>query len=500
MADMSEEERAAYKAALAAKAEAAAKAKESALRRALEARVAEEAEFTATNRLKIVAGWREVMRKAKVDELRRDVGVLAQSYERESERKDAVINTLMRDLEDAGRQGGVAVRAHLSAVDGLLGVHEQRLALLERAFEDELALLRGDFDAERRQAIEGHKVEVQELRDVMAAMEEEFRESEHSIKTFHRNYMDELKRNHDEELATMSSALRNNVLELYSAFRHAMDNYNVHTNARQNKFKTDKKQDKKNAELIAKNHRLIKRLQTLKDQIKAKIATNDREFSERNKALQDEKSAVSKHFLKLKNRMNKFRADEHRRLTDLTIHSQSCISRLKEKLELAESILHLAEINRKLETEEEKVMPFYASSTHPEDAPRRSAPGPSSATDQTLHPQVAKLMDTLRLASGDSPSSEWEYLENFYKRFNKVLLDKMALDNERQKLKNENANLRIILQKYLDGISVNEAVIDADNPLLIVNGDANFDRPAPDPNGVIPVTELQTLVVTQRMM
>ena len=57
--------------------------------------------------------------------------------------------------------------------------------------------------------------------------------------------------------------------------------------------------------------------------------------------------------------MAKFRDDESRKLTELTIYSKKCIDRLKNVVKLAESIHKKAELCRKLETEREKVLPFY---------------------------------------------------------------------------------------------------------------------------------------------
>ena len=65
-------------------------------------------------------------------------------------------------------------------------------------------------------------------------------------------------------------------------------------------------------------------------------------------------------------------------------------------------------------------------------------------------------------------------LENFWKRYNKVLLDKLALDKEKQMLSNENAQLRLLLKQYLDGISVNDEVLNQTNPLFIVNHRTNI--------------------------
>jgi hypothetical protein len=59
------------------------------------------------------------------------------------------------------------------------------------------------------------------------------------------------------------------------------------------------------------------------------------------------------------------------------------------------------------------------------------------------------------------------------KRYNKVLLDELAISREKARLEQENADLRAILKQYLDGISVNDDVISDANPLLIVNSRSN---------------------------
>lgn len=68
---------------------------------------------------------------------------------------------------------------------------------------------------------------------------------------------------------------------------------------------------------------------------------------------------------------------------------------------------------------------------------------------------------------------EYGSLENFWKRFNKVFLDKLALDKEKMGLVQENQQLRTLLKQYLDGISVNDEIISQVNPLFIVNNKTN---------------------------
>lgn len=148
--------------------------------------------------------------------------------------------------------------------------------------------------------------------------------------------------------------------------------------------------------------------------------------------------------------------DMRKKLTKLTIQSNSATEALKSKEEKAKAILRFAEMCRKLETEEEKVLPFYASSLTPEE------------------------LNDIKQAVYENPSHElanvmkdYLSLENFWKRYNKVLLDKMSLDKEKQMLSTENAQLRLLLKQYLDGISVNSEVLSNTNSLFIVNNRAN---------------------------
>jgi len=61
-------------------------------------------------------------------------------------------------------------------------------------------------------------------------------------------------------------------------------------------------------------------------------------------------------------------------------------------------------------------------------------------------------------------------VDNAFFRCVQVLLDKVAMMREYERLQKENQDLRTILKRYLDGISVNDSVMGQSNPLLIVNG------------------------------
>merc|ERR1711920_467224 len=66
------------------------------------------------------------------------------------------------------------------------------------------------------------------------------------------------------------------------------------------------------------------------------------------------------------------------------------------------------------------------------------------------------LKEEIRKELTDVGIDEWTYLDNFFKRFNKVKLDHLAIEQEGKRLQKENLQLRSILKQFLDGVSVNE--------------------------------------------
>lgn len=95
------------------------------------------------NAVKIQNAWRKILRIAKVgagpgrvrrqctpiilaslfpqiESLRKDVEVISQNHERDVDRKDALIQMLDRDVEEAEDQYQIALRQHLRGVDRLV--------------------------------------------------------------------------------------------------------------------------------------------------------------------------------------------------------------------------------------------------------------------------------------------------------------------------------------------------------------------------------------------
>ena len=217
--------------------------------------------------------------------------------------------------------------------------------------------------------------------------------------------------------------------------------------------------------------RQMKTLNRISDNItdcKLRLAGNQKEWDQRNKQLKTEKESVLRHFQKLKERMTQSRTHERTLLTQLTVESRECLDQLKGRQDTAQGLLRQAEMCRKLETEQEKVLPFYADSLSLEEIETAGGGGPVEVVEVNVGEQA---FATSLLTQ--QPVGKHDMLVNFWKRYNKAQLDQLAAQKERTTLETENTRLRAILKQYLDGISVSESVLQQQNTLMVVNYKTN---------------------------
>eukprot|EP00735_Rhodelphis_limneticus_P007283 TRINITY_DN1979_c0_g1::TRINITY_DN1979_c0_g1_i1::g.23125::m.23125 TRINITY_DN1979_c0_g1::TRINITY_DN1979_c0_g1_i1::g.23125 ORF type:complete len:513 (-),score=165.76,sp/A8JB22/CCD65_CHLRE/51.73/6e-148,NYD-SP28_assoc/PF14775.1/3.2e+03,NYD-SP28_assoc/PF14775.1/6.3e+03,NYD-SP28_assoc/PF14775.1/2.5e+03,NYD-SP28_assoc/PF14775.1/2.5e+03,NYD-SP28_assoc/PF14775.1/4.8e-11,NYD-SP28/PF14772.1/7.2e-06,NYD-SP28/PF14772.1/1.5e+04,NYD-SP28/PF14772.1/1.5e+04,Cas_GSU0054/PF09609.5/0.02,GIDA/PF01134.17/2.8e+02,GIDA/ len=457
------------------------KQKEEMKRRLLKIKQLSEEKYSRVNRLKIQNQWRKIMRVAKAEELRKEIEILSQNHEREVDRKDAIIQMYDRDLDEAEDQYQMALRAHLRETDNLLSLQAQRVKAAAEEFDKDLRILVEEFNVERLEVIRQHQLEKAENLDIMQAMENEFNDQDAEARQDFESQREEIKSKNQEEYNVLRITLETMIDELERHFDGAHSSYITNTAQRTQMFQFLTEKDRQSAETIEKQMKRLQKLQESLANWKLKIANNAKECEERNRLLREEKDQIARHFQELKGQMNRFRDSEQKRLTELTIHSHACISELKRKLKLAENILKISELNRKLETEREKILPFYNSTPlDEEDAERMAHKG-----EKELSMEAVRSMHAFTLDDDGKPIDEWHMLDSFFKRYNKVYMDDLALRQEKDKLERENGDLRAILKQYLDGISVNEDVMNAPNPLLVVNDNVELNvpkahrRPAP---------------------
>lgn len=439
--------------------EEAAKKKERLLTQFLKDKLAKEEHNSALNLNKINTQWRTVLREVKTKELHKDIEILSQTFERVVDCKDSVIKSLAKDLTEAEEQYAHALRSHLHNVDQLLTLQRRRLSLLEESYNMELDVLTKEFETERKTIIDQHEKEIHYLQDVFMAMEQNYVDSEYESKLEFQSMWDDLKNKNLEEKHFLRLQLENTVEDLWRRFQDALKNYTDATEDRKIAFETLKVKDEKSSKEIEMQMKKIQKLQEAIGILKGKIAAHSRESEWQNQCIRNDKELVHVQLRKLKAQRTQARAVSQENLVKLTLESNATLKDLKKVVEKGEKILKLAEICRKFETEEEKVLPFYSSVLTPtelEEVERQNS--------EDLTEELAKAM------------ADYSGMENFWKRYNKVKLEVLSLQHRRVQLLEISRKLREMLKQYLDGISVSDEVLSQLNPLFIVNHRSNLPQ------------------------
>lgn len=467
LAKMPEEERQAFLENLRLQEEENQRKKEEMLLRFLKDKLEKEEKIAKVNQLKLQNQWRAIMRKTRADDLQRDIGITKEVFQRKVDCKNALIQSLAKDIEEAEEQYRVALRRHLVKLDEMVAFQQKRVKNLEQEYKTELDTICAEFNGERSQMISQHEAEMKELRDILYTMELRYRERETEAEQEFQGMMDELKNKHLEDTHALKAHCQAMLDRLWAEFQEQTQSYRKATEERKIRFEALKRKDEESAHTIARQMKKIQHLQDAIADLKKKMATNTKESEEKTRAIKEEQRTVLARFRELKLQMNASREAERKNLTTLTLQSDAAMKALQEKKEKGERILTLAEMCRKLETEEEKVLPFYSCSLEEEaeaEAASASAQPPSEALAQVMQ--------------------EYSSLENFWKRYNKALLDQLAQDREKQMLEKENRQLKSLLKQYLDGISVSDEILSRANPLLVVNHRTNVPKmnvPVGDP-------------------
>eukprot|EP00668_Euglena_longa_P034892 GGOE01044791.1.p1 GENE.GGOE01044791.1~~GGOE01044791.1.p1 ORF type:complete len:536 (-),score=269.47 GGOE01044791.1:67-1674(-) len=442
----------------------------------------EEERMSAWSAREIQMRWVELLRHEKLQELRSEIEVLAQLHDKTLDRKNAVIDMLARDLDEQEEQYRLALRTHLQNMDALIELQNQRTAALEEEFEADLKELRKEFEAERVYIQQKHQQEKEDLLLIMSAMKAEAEEIESEMHAEFSQQKDETRDKNSEEYNVLKQTLETEILDLQHTISHEHEKYMTTAEEKMKQYQEFTKKDAETAERISSQMRKIQRLQESIANWKANLANTIKECEERNKAMKEEKESTAKHFKELKLKMQRWRKMQEDKLNELVRMSRETKKALEEKTKRAERMLRLSEQCRSLETEREQILNFTNDQTIQEvqeaihERKERQVLATQAIEQGSM--DFKQFMETfgtqtksgeMSLMRQDGIAEEWTLLENFWRKYNKVLLDNAAITQEKYHLFNENSKLRALLKQYLDGISVNEDVMNRANNLLMAN-------------------------------
>jgi hypothetical protein len=122
-----------------------------------------------------------------------------------------------------------------------------------------------------------------------------------------------------------------------------------------------------------------------------------------------------------------------------------------------------------METQHEQVCPFAITDgavVEPMSAPARPGTVPKAA------PPAAQT--SVWTHGGQQSGSVFvvpeDRMQNFHRKYNKALMECMAIDKEKARLATENEQLQDLISQFINGTRISDDILGSDNPLFVVNG------------------------------
>ena len=133
------------------------------------------------------------MRDIKSRDLKRDIEILSQTFERIIDRKDSVIKAMVKDLSEAEEQYAMGLRSHIKNVDDLIDLQKEQLNAARDKYEFEIEIIKNEFDKERDLIEERQNREMNELQAIIFGMEKIFLDQENEAMAEFQSLKDEIK-------------------------------------------------------------------------------------------------------------------------------------------------------------------------------------------------------------------------------------------------------------------------------------------------------------------
>ncbi|EPZ35973.1 hypothetical protein O9G_003888 [Rozella allomycis CSF55] len=371
---------------------------------------------------------REVAKYYEAAELKSGISILEASFSQQLDRKNELVKSLKKDIEESEEQYQVSIRTHMSNIENLISMHASRTGKVDVAFEEEVKDMCNNFESEIIRIRQDFINEKVGLLGIIHRMEHEFTEAENESKHDFQSIREDIRNKNLEEKHALRIQLEGIIEDLWRQFQ-AVRGLDVFESHGQLTIR-----DSQSTKIIDQQ---LKKLQKI-------------QYEEKTLTLKEEKEAIQNQFQYLKQRMMNYRDLERKKLIDM--------ARLAKEIHSAEKIIKLTEMNKKLETESELIA---ISNKHFETTFSRDVPNDN---------------DVFFEAEGDSTYiSGAQRLSFFYNRMNKAVLDKMQLESQKKELLQENNSLKSLLKQYLEGVSVNDNVLRNKNSLFIINEKINVN-------------------------
>ncbi|KAL4716674.1 hypothetical protein ACJJTC_004793 [Scirpophaga incertulas] len=265
LAKMSDEERARYLQHRADLEEEARRRKRELIARFIKNKLDKEEAYNRMNRAKINQEWRYILRRIKCKQMASDIQGIMASFNFLIERKDRLIQTLMKSIDDSDDQHRRAFQAHTDTLSYFLSIGSQRLDKLQAEYDSQKILLLEMWDKEEFDITNKQDQAEFKLRIITYKQSSDFKAYKNETHLRRATAKNNAKLEHEEDLRILSRPKRLEIETYWSKLREVYNAYLEQHNPIMAHYQALKEKDDFYTKDIAKNDQRVQRASRLED-------------------------------------------------------------------------------------------------------------------------------------------------------------------------------------------------------------------------------------------
>lgn len=254
--------------------------------------------------------------------------------------KNKLIHDFQQELKSKDDQYVKDLKKAAEDVDLMVERMEEQMKQLTKAYREELTQIEKAFVTERSELIENNRkkwdTSMQQRRD----KEVEYMESRRKRVEDHENQLQTLRVQDAEEYNMVKIKLETDVQILEQQLQQMKATYQLNQEKLEYNFQVLKKRDEENTITKSQQKRKITRLQDVLNNLKQKLAKQEKQYREDNQALTDDYKRITEQFRELQKKSRHFQATDQKKFQDIWAMNEEQVRDLVHSVLEEDRIIH----------------------------------------------------------------------------------------------------------------------------------------------------------------
>jgi len=254
--------------------------------------------------------------------------------------KNKLINELQQELKGKDDQYVKDLKKEAEDVDLMLERMEEQVKNLTKAYREELTQVEKAFVAERTELLQNNKKKWDTLMLNRHDKEVEYMDSRRKRVEDHENQLQVLRVQDAEEYNMVKIKLETDVQILEQQLQQMKATYQLNQEKLEYNFQVLKKRDEENTITKSQQKRKITRLQDVLNNMKSKLAKQEKSYKEENQALTDDYKRITEQYRELQKKFRHFMLTDQKKFQDIWEMNEEQVKKLVEKVLEEDRIIH----------------------------------------------------------------------------------------------------------------------------------------------------------------